>query len=439
MRIILTIILSITFLPISQAQEFFTLKKCLEIGLEQNYDIRIVRNNQQIADNNYTIGNAGYLPYADLSAGYSGTLNNTEQKSASDGETTKNSGVHNQTLNAGLNVNWTAFDGFKIQATYKRLKELQQMGELNTRLTIENFIANLSAEYYNYIQQIIRLDNLRYAVKLSNERVRIVEARYQIGAGSRMDLQQAKVDFNSDSSKLVKQYEVLFTSRTNLNQMMAIKDVEQPVLLMDTTIQNNAFLMREDLWNKTLETNPYLLVSLRERNISELDLKIVQSQNYPYVRLNAGYGYTRNMYGAGNYDHQQNWGLNYGITVGFNLFDGFNKKRQQKNARLEIKNRELEYEQLQLSVKTEFANIWMAYRNNLELLNLERENVQTAHDNYEIAMERYKLGDLSGIELREAQNSLLEAEERLVQAEYSTKLCEISLIQISGQALSYLD
>lgn len=439
MKIIITTILSLVFLQLIQAQEPLSLKKCLEIGLEQNYDIRIVRNNQQIADNNYTIGNAGYLPTVDLNAGYSGTLNDTEQKSSANGEITKNSGVHNQTLNAGLNVNWTAFDGFNIQATHSRLKELQRMGELNTRLTIENFIAQLSAEYYNLIQQIIRLDNLKYAVKLSGERVRIVEARYQIGAGSRMDLQQAKVDFNSDSSKLVKQYEVLFTTRTNLNRMMAIKDVEQPIVITDTTIQNNAFLMREDLWTKTLETNPYLLVSQKQRNISELDLKIAKSQNYPYVRLNAGYGYTRNMYGAGNYDHQQNWGLNYGITVGFNIFDGFNKNRQQKNARIEVMNRDLEYEQLQLSVKTEFANIWMAYQNNLDLLNLERENVQTAHDNYEIAMERYKLGDLSGIELREAQNSLLEAEERLVQAEYSTKLCEISLIQISGQALSFLE
>lgn len=439
MRTILILLLSIASLPISRAQEVLSLKKCLEIGLEQNYDIRIVRNNQRIADNNYTIGNAGYLPSATLNGGYSGTLNNTEQKSASDGTITKNNNVNNQTLNAGLNVNWTAFDGFNIQATHNRLKELQGMGELNTRLTIENFIAQLSAEYYNLIQQIIRLENLKYAVKLSKERVRIVEARYQIGAGSRMDLQQAKVDFNSDSSKLVKQYEVLFTSKTNLNEMMSVKEVEQAIIISDTTIQNNAFLVREELWFKTLETNPYLLVSQRKRNISELDLRIVKSQNYPYVRLNAGYGYTKNIYGASSLDHQKTWGLNYGISVGFNLFDGFNKNRQQKNARIEIMNRELEYEQLQLSVRTEFANIWMAYQNNLNLLNLERENVQTAHDNYEIAMERYKLGDLSGIELREAQNSLLEAEERLVQAEYNTKICEISLIQISGQALTYLD
>lgn len=438
MKSLLTIVIFLTICCTAQSQEILNLNRCLEIGLEQNFDIRIVRNDQQIADNNYTIGNAGYLPTLDLNAGYSGTINNTTQKTT-EGESIKDNGVHNQALDAGINLNWTVFDGFNIQSNYKRLREMKDTGELNTRVAIENFIAQLAAEYYNYVQQNIRLENLKYAVKLSKERVRIVESRYQIGAGSRMELQQAKVDFNSDSSKLIKQYEVLFVARTNLNQMMAIRDVEQQVMVSDTLISYDALFAKEDLWDKTLAGNTYLLLSQRQKNISVLDLKIAQKDNYPYVRLNAGYGYTQNFYGAGNYDWQKNLGFNYGITVGFNLFDGFNKNRRQKNAKLDIKKRELEYEQLQLSVKTDFANMWMAYQNNIELSNLEKENLETAYDNYEIAMERYKLGELSGLELREAQNSLLEAEERLVQAQYNTKLCEISLMQISGQALSYMD
>ena len=83
--------------------------------------------------------------------------------------------------------------------------------------------------------------------------------------------------------------------------------------------------------------------------------------------------------------------------------------------------------------------MWMAYRNNLELITLEKENLEVAKEYYSIAIERYKLEDLSGIELREAQNSLLGAEERLLQAQFNTKLCEISLLQISGQIESYLE
>ena len=72
------------------------------------------------------------------------------------------------------------------------------------------------------------------------------------------------------------------------------------------------------------------------------------------------------------------------------------------------------------------------------MLKLERQNLVAARDNHEIARERYMLGDLSGIEMREAQKSLLDAEERILTAEYDTKLCEISLLQISGRIMDYL-
>lgn len=431
--------LSLLLLPcMLGAQEVLTLKRCLEIGMQQNYDIRLIRNEQQISDNNMTIGNAGYLPNLDLSSGYSGSINNTRQE-LSGGGVNRNNGVHNQTLDAGVNLNWTVFDGFNIQSNYERLRELKQMGELNTRLTIENFIANLASEYYNYVQQQIRLSNLKYAVSLSKERLRIIEARYSIGSSSRLEMQQAKVDFNADSSRLIRQYEVLYKSQIELNLMMALDDVEQSLTVMDSVIVFNPYLNKNDMLEKSLASNVLLLRSKKDIYLGQLDLKSANSQYYPYVRINAGYGVTKNMYDVGTIDNQRNMGFNYGITLGFNIFDGFNRKRKIKNTRLEIENRELTYQQQELSIRKNLADIWMAYRTNMDLTQLEKENLETARENYNIAMERYKLGDLAGIELREAQNSLLEAEERLVQAEYNTKLCEISLAQISGQITLYLD
>jgi len=275
-------------------------------------------------------------------------------------------------------------------------------------------------------------------VRLSKERVRIAEARYQIGASSRLDWQQAKVDFNSDSSRLVQQHEIVYKTRIRLNQLMALQELESSVV-QDSIIDLTTLLERNITLNQLLERNTLLELSRKDRNISELDLKIAQSQNYPYLKVNAGYGYTQNLYATGTYDRQQNLGLNYGITLGYNLFDGGNRKRKQKNTRLEIQNKGLAYEQLELSLRGDFSTMWMAYQNNTDLRILEKENLQVAKEAYEIAIDRYKLGDLSGLELREIQNRLLEAEERLVQAQYNTKLCEISLLQISGQILTYLE
>ncbi|WP_042373390.1 TolC family protein [Bacteroides neonati] len=431
-------ILTCCSLPLmAQAQEVYTLKSCLENGLQNNYSLRITQNTEQISKNNATLGNAGYLPTLDLSAGYKGTIDNTESKLRETGEISKENGVFDQALSVGANLNWTLFDGFNITTNYKRLKELERQGATNTRIAIEDFVAGMAAEYYNFVQQKIRLKNFRYATSLSKERLRIVEERYHIGNFSRLDYQQAKVDFNSDSAKYMKQQELLNTSRIRLNELMANPEVDKRIRIKDSLIQVNTQLTFDELWNATLATNAVLLKAEQNTRLAQLDYKSIQSRNYPYLKLNTGYGYTLNKYDISPNSRRSNLGFNGGLTLGFTIFDG-NRRRERKNADIAIKNSRLQQEELELTLQADISNLWQAYRNNLEMLKLERQNLVAAKENYEIAMERYLLGNLSGIEMREAQKSLLDAEERILSAEYDTKLCEISLLQISGNVLSYM-
>ena len=416
----------------------YTLKSCLEEGLLNNYSLRITHNEEQISKNNATLANAGYLPTIDLSGGYQATVDNTNSKVRSTGETEKTKNVFDQTIDVGIDLNWTIFDGFNISTTYQQLKLLREQGETNTRIALEDFIASLAAEYYNFIQQKIRMKNLLYAVQLSRERLRIVEARYHIGDFSRLDYQQAKVDFNADSAQYMKQQELLHTSRINLNELMGNENVDQPIVTPDSIIDVNANLDFDELWDATLKVNSSLLKADQNTLLAQMDYKKATSRDYPYIRLNAGYGYTFNKYDVNSYSQRGNFGFSGGVTIGFNLFDG-NRKRERRNASIAVKNARLQRDELELNLRADLSNLWQAYRNNLEMLNLERQILIGAKGNHEIAMERYMLGDLSGIEMREAQKSLLDAEERILSAEYDTKLCEISLLQISGKITKYLE
>ena len=431
-------ILVLSAAPLAHAQQIYTLKSCLEQGLQNNYSLRITHNEEQVSKNNATLGNAGYLPTVDLTAGYQNSVSTTKNTLRETGETVTDKNVMDQTLDVGVDLNWTIFDGFNISTTYKQLKLLEEQGKTNTRIALEDFIANLAAEYYNFVQQKIRMKNLLYAVRLSKERLRIVEARYHIGNFSRLDYQQAKVDFNADSAQYMKQQELLHTSRINLNELMANEDVDQLILIRDTLIDVNSTLDFDELWNATLSVNASLLKAEQNTLLAQMDYKKVNSRNYPYLKLNAGYGYTFNKYDVNSYSRRGNLGFSGGLTIGFNIFDG-NRRRERRNASLAIKNARLQRDELELQLRADLSNLWQAYRNNLELLNLERQNLVAARDNHEIAMERYMLGDLSGIEMREAQKSLLDAEERILTAEYNTKLCEISLLQISGKVTKYLE
>ena len=430
--------LMLTLISTSAQDETNTLKNCIERGLENNYSLRIVRNTQQIAENNSTWANAGLLPKVDLSAGYNGTLNNNETTAREDGSTTKQSNITDHMLNAGIDVKWLIFDGFKMQADYKRLKELKLQSETQTRLAVEDFVAALTAEYYNFVQQRARLRNLNYAVKLSRERLRIVYERYVIGDNSRLDLLQARVDFNADSAESVKQHELLASSRIRLHELMAEKDIDKMFTVADTMVDVNRPLNFDKLWESTLQNNASLLIAAQDKKIAETDLKSIRSRDYPYLSLNAGYGYTFNKYEMGATEKRKQWGADFGVTLGFKLFDG-NRSRERRNAKIAIQNAELEQQDLELSLYSDLADLWQAYENNTRLLALERQNVFAARENYAIAHERYLLGDLSGIEMREAQKSLLDAEERILVVEYNTKLCEISLLQLSGNIMVYIE
>ena len=419
------------------AQEI-TLKECLTRGLENNYSLRITKGEESIAHNNATLANAGYLPTVEFSGGYDMSESNSDAKMRSSGTTEKSRSSIDQAARAGLDVNWTIFNGFKVSSTYKQLKEMERIGETNTRIAIEDFIATLTAEYYNFIQQRIRLKNYFYAVKLSKERLRIVEERYHIGNFSRLDYQQAKVDFNADSAQYMRQQEAVVSSRIALNELMAEDQVYAPLHTSDTTINVDTTLDFVNLWDGTISNNAELLKADMNNNLAQLDYKKVLSRNYPYLKLNAGYDFGHNRYDQGTYKNRQNWGWNAGISVGINLWDG-NRKRERRNAKIEIDNAQLRRNQLELALKADLGSLWMAYSNNLELLNLEEQNLITARENHEIAKERYMLGDLSGFEMREAQKSLLDAEERLLSVQYNTKICEISLLQLSGKISRYLE
>ncbi|MDR2791133.1 MAG: TolC family protein [Tannerellaceae bacterium] len=394
------------------AQEAYGLGHCIATGLERNYGLRVVRNEELAAQNNATIGNAGYLPTMEA-----------------------NGGIEDEGwVEAGLSLNWTLFDGFAIQASYARLKELREMGQLRTRLAIEDFVAEVAGAYYNSIRQQTRFKNIRSSFELSKERLRIVEQRYQIGSMSRLDLQQAQVDFNADSSSVLSQQEIVHRCRTRLNELMALENVEERIVPADSTIELRCALgSMENLWASTLSANATLLLAVGNQRVSELDYRRLRGRNYPYLKATAGYGY------SAKWDRLKGEnvgvGLNYGLTVGMTLFDGLNRQREQRNARLEIENSVWRRIDLEVSLRANLSNLWMAYQNNRDLCNLERANLLVAQEYYAIAIDRYKLGDLSGIELREAQNKLLDAEERRSIVEYNTKLCEISLLQLSGRIM----
>ena len=439
-------ILLISFIStVVKAQEVYDLNRSILTGLEQNFSIKVTRNQKEITGNNYTRGNAGFLPTVTTTNRFGGNVTSTTQN-MNDGNKNTSNGIQNTTGSAAVNLNMTLFQGFNVQTTYQKLNELKQVGEINTQMAIENLVGQIVAEYHSLIQQHNYFDNMQYAVSLSKERVRIDEERYLLGSSSKMELLQSIVYLNADSSRLARQNEVILESEIRLKKLMSLENLEENIVLKDTSIVFNPDLIYKDLLVSTLDLNTGLQIAKKNQIISELDYKIIASRAYPYLNFSSGYNYSYRGYGTGTIsdygalaiNNQQSHAMNYNLTLGLDLFDGFNRKREKTNANIEIENRNIQYREVEQEVKADLLTIYYAYENNLRLLRLEEQNLEVARENLEIALERYKLGNLAGLELREVQKSLLDAEERLISVKYLTKLAEISLLHISGSIMDYM-
>ena len=415
-RFSILLMLSVVLPSLAQAQTM-TLADCMSEGLENSYKIKLVRASEEKAANSDSWSNAGALPTLSLTGTYSTT------------------DLETHSLGAQVRADWTVFDGLGIQATRGRLEELHRQGSIQTRITIEDYVASLSQEYYDLLRQTIKLRNLEHGLDISRERLRVASERYDMGGNSRLEVQQARVYFNSDSASCLKQQEALLSARIVLNRLMSNQDFMRGINAAESEISINENLDYDSLLADMLEVNASILKAESSLNLAEKDRRLVQSRNYPYLKLNASYGVTDRIEPDRTVT---DWTPSLGATVGLNLITG-KQRTQERNARLDVLSAEIECSQLELELRSKLGELWQSYQSNLKLTELQRFNLETARETMEMAQERYMLGDLSGLEMREAQNSYLSAEESLLQALYNTKISEISLLQISGRLLDYAE
>jgi adhesin transport system outer membrane protein len=328
-----SVLISLLFLSTEavHGQTVYGLKDCISIGLNRNFSILVAKNNETISKNNFTIGNAGFLPTIDLEGYHNGSLNNNTLN-GTDGSKSVNDGVYNSTTTGSVLLGMTIFNGFNAIMTYKKLGELNQVGELNTQLTIENFIADIVSGYYNYILQVQLMNNLKYALVLSRERLRIDEERYLLGSSSKLVVLQSRVYVNADSSNLSRQNEVVRAAQIRLNELMVEEELGNEFSSKDTLIDVNSQLIYEKLLEETMVRNTKLLIASKNKTISEYDYKLILSRSYPYLNFSGGYSYDLNTYTKNTTRSQVSNGMNYGITMGVNLFNGNNQRRNLRNS-----------------------------------------------------------------------------------------------------------
>lgn len=411
-------------------QEILTLPDAIRIGLENNYSIIIQKNDAQIATNNNTIGNAGFLPAITLNATQNNTISTTHQETFSD-SIKDISGATNRNLNAGVQLSWTLFDGFSMFVGKNMLNILEEMGETEARITIENTLSSIILSYYGIIQQQQLIQVLEDAAALSLERKKIMEAKIGLGAGSELMLLQSTVDLNADSINLIREAASMQQTMADLNRLLA-RNPEIRFSLADSIMLSDA-LSFDSLLTKSKAQNSDLLIAHNNIALNSLALKDAQSQRYPKLNLNAGYNYSQLNSETGFLKYNRSLGPSFGLSLSYPLFNGFNVNRTIRNAKVELNTMETYLKETDLGIHTELYKLYIDYTTNLRIVGIELLNQEVARENVEVAFEKYRLGSINDIELRETQKKYIDAQYQLLLSQFQAKKAEIELLRISGE------
>ncbi|MBU1368692.1 MAG: TolC family protein [Bacteroidetes bacterium] len=412
------------------SQPLLTEADAVRIGLENNYNIRLVKKEVAIAENNNSLGSAGFLPEIALTAGQNYSINDSKQEFLT-GQVNDRKGARSDAFSAAAQLNWTLFDGLQMFRRYDILNTMQQQSELELLLAVENNVYNILANYYSLVQINLQLDVVKTTIEVDHERVALAGQMLEIGAGSRLELLQAEVDRNADSALFLDLNDRIAQLKTVVNDLLG-RDPGVEFKVADSfAIQEN--LIREILLQKMLENNTSLMLSAQDEKLAQLSLKEIRGRQAPELDFNLGYTFNDQNSEAGFLKTSQTNGITYGLSARMNLFNGFSVRRDKQNAHIMLESSQLRIASLENSLKAELYQQFEAYTNSMHLLRMESQNVLAARENLEIASERYQLGDLSGIEFREAQRNFMAAESRLLSARLQVKISEISLRQLAGE------
>ena len=429
MKSIYITILLFAFVPKMVSQEVLSLEDAVKVALENNYEIRISKNDLSIDKTNATIGNSGMLPKVAANVIDNNSIQNTTQ-TRSDGTTTTLDNAKNNNLTYGVGLDWTVFDGLRMFAKYDQLKTLQKLGEAQLKLTIITKISDVTSTYYDLVQQQQQLAALDTTIVISNQRVQLAQNRYTIGKASKLEVLNAQVDLNTDTTMHLRQKELYANTKTLLNQILA-RDVKTDFKVIETITVDDKLLLAE-LTSLAEKQNPQLEAQILNKRIAELQLKQIKGDRYPVVKLNSGYNFAESESSLGFLKQSSSKGLNYGFSATLNLFDGFNQKRNEKVAKLLVENSAIAIEQQNQQLQSTLMTSYQTYLTNLELTKLEQRNEVIAKQNLDITLEKFRIGTVPTIEFRTAQLNYINAKVRNSNAQFQAKLSEIALKELAG-------
>ena len=403
-------------------QQNLSLTDAIQIALENNYDIQIIKQNQQIAAINNNWGTAGRYPYINLSAETRNNINKNETEDY----------VQNQYIGSAT-VNWTLFNGFAVKINKQKLAELEELSKQNMGIMVEGTIQSVILAYYAGLLEKEKLQVYSEVMTLSEDRYKKIEMQKEFGTSVTYDVLQAKNAFLADKSAYLLQEVAYKNALRDLNYLMAVTDHSSYNLTDQFSAIPIEYSM-SDLSQQMMANNKSLKNQYINQNLLEKAVALAKSDFSPSLSFAGGITTTRL---GTDYEIQgvswRNSANFYGnFTLSFNLFSGGNRKRALQIAKIDQEVGNVELGQMKHELDNQLSNVFEFYQVRKELLKVAEENLSTAELNLQISKEKYESGAINSFNYRDVQNLYLNTALQELEAVYAFIDTHTTLLRMTG-------
>lgn len=436
--VMITIFLIGTVKP--AAQSMMTVEDAIALALQYNYDIQMSMEDSSSAALDYEYRNAVFLPRINATAATVWNYNSQKQEFAN-ADNNRKGNVQTNNVLAAVNLNWTLFDGFKMFTTRKKYEEYIALGSLEIKEQVVNTVADVVRTYYAVVRQKQLLRAIEEQMSINQTRVDLAQRKLEIGVGTKPDVLQSQVDLNAQKAAHLKEETAIEQLKETLNQLIRPATGDSPGGFLSSyevsdSIPVQMDLAVEDIQAQLEQMNPSLQILRKQMEISALTLDEIRADRWPVIQFNSAYNFNRTNNNVALNQFlpifNRNSGFNYGFSATIPILNYRNTQRLIRQEELSIGFQRLNLSNQQSILKLGVLNAYKDFEFQKQALALEEENIGLARENVNIILETYRLGNSTYLQLREAQQSLEEAYDRLIAARYNTKLAEIELLRLKG-------
>ncbi|MEI9919139.1 MAG: TolC family protein [Bacteroidota bacterium] len=419
----------------ASAQTKLEVEDIVVMALERSYDVQLARNTATASKTDAKNAKGLFIPDVTLN----GARNKIYQKSHSelpDGAVndTKPEAIQ---LQYSAQATWTIFDGLKMFATYNQLQNVAAVNTILVTNQMSNTMASVIGNYYNIVAQKQQLKALNEQISVAEERIKLAERKLEVGSGIKTEWLQAKLDQNAFKTQVLQQEALILQTKANLNTLSGSQLPEE--FEVSDTIPLNLGLSVDEIFDGIESTNPLLMAARGNIEVAKFNLKAQVGNRFPIINLTSSYNYNSQNYtvppNALSPPLTQTRSVQLGVTGTWFLVNNFAVTDAIQLARINFSRQQIVYEQQKAlafnGVRAAYAN----YDNARKTLAIEEENIKYARENVNILLESFKRGIATMIDLRTAQQSIVDAYNRLTTARYNAKVSETELLRLKGALL----